>query len=74
MLGLLPRTQGDNRYATIDRVVLSNGHTVEVPRANLAAAKALLAAQKAAERQMSGANAATATYAAREHGTRRRVS
>lgn len=50
MLTLLHRTRREDRLAREDRVVLSDGSIVVVPRANLAAAKALLAAERAAQR------------------------
>lgn len=52
MLTLVHRTRHEDRIATEDRVVLADGSVVVVPRANLTAAKALLAAEKAAQRQM----------------------
>ncbi|HEX6540696.1 MAG TPA: hypothetical protein VF040_02995 [Ktedonobacterales bacterium] len=51
MLTLLHRTRREDRLAREDRVVLSDGSIVVVPRANLAAAKALLAAERAAQRR-----------------------
>ena len=65
MLRLLPSNLRDDTYATADRVVLSDGQIVEVPRANLAAAKELLAAEKAAQRRLA---------AEREYTGSRRVS
>lgn len=44
--------QVDVARASVDHVRLADGAVVAVPRANLAAAKALLAAQKAAERRV----------------------
>lgn len=58
MLRLLRQNERDERYATTDRVILSDGQVVEVPRANLAAAKALLAAERAAKRCRAGEIAA----------------
>lgn len=52
MLRVLPSHPRDERYATTDRVILSDGQVIEVSRANLAAAKALLAAEKAAQRRL----------------------
>lgn len=52
MLPLLPRTRHEDMRARSDYVALADGSVIEVPRANLAAAKALLAAQKAAERRV----------------------
>lgn len=52
MLRLLPQNGRDEKYATHDRVMLSDGQVIEVPRANLTAAKALLAAEKAAQRRV----------------------
>lgn len=65
MLRLLPRTQRNDTHATFDQVALADGQVVVVPRANLAAAKALLAAEKAAERRLA---------AERTHIAHRRVS
>ncbi len=52
MLTLVHRTRREDRLATEDRVILADGSIVIVPRANLVAAKALLAAEKAAQRRM----------------------
>ena len=41
-----------DRIATVDRVTLADGSSIVVARASLAAAKDLLAAQRAAERRM----------------------
>ena len=58
MLGMSPVNQHDDRYAASDRVTLPDGQILTVPRTNLAAAKSALAAKKAAERRVAGANAA----------------
>lgn len=53
-----PRGEGRRHTAAhepVDYVTLDDGTTVAVPRANLAAAKALLAARKAAERRVAAA-------------------
>ena len=51
MLKLINRTPQEDRRATEDRVILADGSIFVVPRANLSAAKALLAAEKAAQRR-----------------------
>ncbi|HEU4783142.1 MAG TPA: hypothetical protein VFS83_07380 [Ktedonobacterales bacterium] len=51
MLTLVHRTRREDRVATEDRVVLADGSIYIAPRANLAAAKGLLAAEKAARRR-----------------------
>lgn len=51
MLKLIDRTRQEDRRATEDRVILADGSVFIVPRANLSAAKALLAAEKAARRR-----------------------
>ena len=51
MFGLPLETQRDHTNANVDHVELADGTIFSVPRANLAAAKALLAASKAAERR-----------------------
>ncbi|HEX5441181.1 MAG TPA: hypothetical protein VFW76_09875 [Ktedonobacterales bacterium] len=51
MLTLIHRTRREDRVATEDRVILADGSVFVVPRANLTAAKALLAAEKAAQRR-----------------------
>jgi hypothetical protein len=51
MLTLVHRTRREDRVATEDRVVLADGSIYIVPRANLSAAKGLLAAEKAARRR-----------------------
>jgi|GEM_PF-917190 hypothetical protein len=47
------RKKREDRLATVDYVTLADGQVMAVPRASLAAAKELLAAQKAAERRVS---------------------
>ena len=51
MLKLIDRTGQEDRRATDDRVILADGSVFVAPRANLSAAKALLAAEKAARRR-----------------------
>ncbi|MGE5333652.1 MAG: hypothetical protein ACM3N4_03050 [Nitrososphaerota archaeon] len=51
MLKLIERTPHEDRVASDDRVILADGSVVTVPRANLAAAKGLLAAERAAQRR-----------------------
>ncbi len=52
MFGKMFRTWREDRTATHDEVMLADGQILRVARANLAAAKALYAAQRAAERRM----------------------
>ena len=52
MLTLKYRTRREERIATVDRVMLADGSIIVVRRANLADAKALLAAERAAQRRM----------------------
>ena len=52
MLTLVHRTRRDDLVASEDRVILANGSIYIVPRANLAAAKGLLAAEKATRRRV----------------------
>ncbi len=52
MLTLKYRTRREERIATADRVMLADGSIIVVRRANLADAKALLAAERAAQRRM----------------------
>jgi hypothetical protein len=59
MLTLVHRTRREDRVATEDRVVLADGSIYIVPRANLAAAKGLLAAEKAARRRADAKRAQT---------------
>jgi hypothetical protein len=49
MLTLKYRTRREERIATADRVMLADGSIIVVRRANLAEAKALLAAERAAQ-------------------------
>lgn len=49
------RHQTTSAYETMNYVALADGTVVGVPRANLAAAKGLLAARKAAERRVAQA-------------------
>jgi hypothetical protein len=58
MFTLLRSNRRDDMTATEDRVVLADGSVVIVPRANLAAAKGLLAAQRAAVRRVAQRTAA----------------
>lgn len=51
MLKLINRTPREDRVASDDRVILADGSFVAVPRANLAAAKGLLAAERTAQRR-----------------------
>lgn len=51
MLKLINRTPQEDRVASDDRVILADGSVVTVPRANLAAAKGLLAAVRVAQRR-----------------------
>ena len=51
MLKLIDRTRQEDRRATEDQVILADGSVFVVARANLSAAKALLAAEKAAQRR-----------------------
>jgi hypothetical protein len=52
MLTLVHHSRRDDLVAREDRVMLANGSIYIVPRANLAAAKGLLAAEKAARRRV----------------------
>ncbi|HZC79258.1 MAG TPA: hypothetical protein VE258_16005 [Ktedonobacterales bacterium] len=58
MFTLLRSSRRDDIVGAEDRVVLADGSVVVVPRANLAAAKALLAAQRAAVRRVGQRSAA----------------
>jgi hypothetical protein len=61
-LRLTPQAPNDTTDAPIhDEVVLADGRALAVPRANLAAAKALLAAQKAAMRRVAGTRTGSET-------------
>jgi hypothetical protein len=51
MLKLITRTRQQDRVAGNDRVILADGSVIVVPRANLAAAKGLLAAERAARQR-----------------------
>lgn len=51
MLKLINHTRQEDRRATEDQVILADGSVFVVARANLSAAKALLAAEKAARRR-----------------------
>ena len=59
MLTLVHPTRHEDRVATEDRVVLADGSIYIVPRANLAVAKGLLAAEKAARRRADAKRART---------------
>lgn len=50
----VPATPNHSISSHMDEVMLADGQVLAVPRANLAAAKALLAAQKAAVRRVRG--------------------
>lgn len=52
MFRLVPRSRQDDLVAASDEVVLVDGSVMRVPRGNLAAAKELLAARKAAQRRV----------------------
>jgi hypothetical protein len=52
MLTLVHRTRRDDLVAREDRVILADGSIYIVPRSNHAAAKGLLAAEKAARRRV----------------------
>ena len=52
MFGKVFRTRHEDRTAPYDEEMLADGQVILVPRANLAAAKALYAAQRAAERRV----------------------
>lgn len=55
MLTLVQRSRRAHLIATEDRIMLADGSIVTVRRANLADAKALLAAEKAAQRRADAA-------------------
>jgi hypothetical protein len=57
MLTLVHRNRHEDRAATEDRVMLADGSIVIVPRANLTAAKALLAAERVAQRRADASRA-----------------
>ncbi len=57
MFRLIPRRWQDDLTATMDEVILADSTVMSVPRANLAAAKELLAARKAAQRRAATAPA-----------------
>ncbi|HEX6796368.1 MAG TPA: hypothetical protein VF116_01500 [Ktedonobacterales bacterium] len=59
-LRLVPTAPDDTADGHMDEVLLADGQVLAVPRGNLAAAKALLAAQKAAVRRVGGTPAPTA--------------
>ena len=61
MLTLKYRTRREERKATEDRVMLADGSIIVVRRANLAEAKALLAAERAAQRRVDAARAQRST-------------
>jgi hypothetical protein len=72
MLTLVPRTPEEDRLATQDRVIRADGSISIVPRTDLAAAKALLAAQHAAERRVEArtAHRSSRQRPARDHDER----
>lgn len=74
MLRLLPRTRHEDMRARSDYVALADGRVIEVPRASLAAAKMLLAAQKAAERHVAASRGAVTVPQYGEAARRHRVS
>lgn len=57
MLTLVHRNRHEDYAATEDRVMLADGSIVIVPRANLIAAKGLLAAERAAQRRADASRA-----------------
>lgn len=57
MLRLVRRSRHEEDNATTDRVALCDGSIVEVRRADLSAAKALLAAEKMAQRRLAATQA-----------------
>lgn len=57
MLRVVRPSRREEHNATSDRVVLADGRVIDVPRADLNAAKALLAAEKAAQRRVAAARA-----------------
>jgi hypothetical protein len=57
MLTLVHRNRHKDHVATEDHVMLADGSIVIVPRANLTAAKALLAAERAAQRRADASRA-----------------
>lgn len=61
MLTLKYRTRHEERIATEDRVMLADGSIIVVRRANLAEAKALLAAERAAQRRVDALRAQRST-------------
>jgi hypothetical protein len=71
MFRLVPRTSREDRMAYVDRVVLADGQVMVVPRANLAAAKALLAAQKAAQRRVAARATAIRAWEVEQESLRR---
>lgn len=58
MIRLVPRRWRGDLTAKEDEVILADGTPMTVPRGNLAAAKELLAAQKAAYRRVAARRAA----------------
>lgn len=67
---LVPTAPNHTANPHVDEVMLADGQVLAVPRGNLAAAKALLAAQKAAARRVMGTRApATASYPHRSDTT-----
>lgn len=67
MFRLIPPRWQDDLTATTDEVILADGSVVRVPRGNLAAAKELLAARKAAQRRLAAWHTALGQ---REQGVR----
>jgi hypothetical protein len=61
MLTLKYRTHREERMATEDRVMLADGSIIVVRRANLAEAKALLAAERVAQRRVDALRAPRST-------------
>jgi hypothetical protein len=62
MFGRLLRTAHEDRVAEHDEVILPDGRVMLVPRANLAAAKALHAEHKAAECRVAARAHAQSAY------------
>lgn len=69
-LRLVPTAHQDTANAHVDEILLADGQVLAVPRGNLAAAKAALAAQKAAAHRVAGTRAPTgASYPHRSDTT-----
>ena len=61
-LRLVPTAPNHTANSHVDDVMLADGQVLAVPRGNLAAAKAVLAAQKAAVRRVMGTPAPTTAF------------